>query len=407
MINDYKIPFARVAICGNELKYLQEVLVSGWLTTSSKTLEFERCFSDYVGAKYACAVNSCTAALHLAVEALGIKAGDKVLVPTMTFTASAEVLRYIGAHPVFIDVEYDTCLVSPSILRKALIDNPDVKALILVHFGGQAPVMTTPEGDGILDICRSNNIILIEDAAHAFPSRSNGRFVGTFGEATCFSFYANKTITTGEGGMLITNDEDIYERAKVMRLHGIDHDIWRRFTDNKSCWEYDVVAPGFKYNMPDVNAAIGLAQLEKAEDLRALRQHCAEFYFARLRCIQEIDLPFCRLPMEDHSWHLFPVKIRTEAGMSRNEFKQLMCDKGIGTSVHYKPLHRMTYYKEAYNLDPCDFPDSERIWNSVISLPIYPGLLDEELAYICDTIQHIFTSGLVINITAEPRGKAI
>jgi dTDP-4-amino-4,6-dideoxygalactose transaminase len=391
MIQIYDIPFARVAICNNELKYLREVLASGWLTTSSKTFEFERRFNDYIGAKYACAVNSCTAALHLAVEAFGIKAGDRVIVPTMTFTATAEVLRYVGAHPVFIDVEYDTCLISPSILKKALIDNPDVKAMILVHYGGQAPVMTTPGGEGILDICRINNIILIEDAAHAFPSKSNGRFVGTFGDATCFSFYANKPITTGEGGMFITNNEDIYERARVMRLHGIDHDIWRRFSDNKCSWEYDIIAPGFKYNMPDVNAAIGLAQLEMAEYLRSQRQHCAEFYFEKLSGIDEIDLPVCRVLMDEHSWHLFPIKIRPDAGISRNDFKQLLNDAGIGTSVHYKPLHHMSYYKQTYKLESSDYPNSEKIWNGTLSLPIYPGLKDEELLYICKTIKSVFT----------------
>jgi dTDP-4-amino-4,6-dideoxygalactose transaminase len=392
MIKDFKIPFARVAICGNELKYLQEVLACGWLTTSSKTLRFEKLFADFIGVRYACAVNSCTSALHLAVEAAGIKPGDKVLVPSLTFTATAEILRYMGADPIFIDVEYDTCLVSPAILKKALIMNSDIRALILVHYGGQAPVMTTPDGEGILDICRQNNITLIEDAAHAFPSKYMDRFIGSFGDATCFSFYANKTITTGEGGMLVTNDEAIYNRVKIMRLHGIDHDIWSRFTDNNGSWEYDIVAPGFKYNMPDVNAAIGLAQLEKAEYLRSLRQHCAEFYFDGLKGIKEIDLPLCLCPMENHSWHLFPIIVRPEAGLARNDFKQMLSEKGIGTSVHYKPLHRMTYYKETYNLSPGDFPNTEMIWNGTLSLPIYPGLKDEELQYICDSIRSILES---------------
>jgi dTDP-4-amino-4,6-dideoxygalactose transaminase len=389
MLEEYKIPFARIPICGNELKYLQEVLASGWLTTSSKTLQFEKLFAEFVGARYACAVNSCTSALHLAVEAAGIKSGDKVLVPSLTFTATAEILRYLNADPVFIDVEYETCLISPAILNEALIRNKDIRALLLVHYGGQAPVMTTPAGEGILDICRKNDITLIEDAAHAFPSKYNDRYIGSFGDVTCFSFYANKTITTGEGGMLLTDNETIFNRVKLMRLHGINHDIWTRFTDSKSNWEYDIIAPGFKYNMPDVNAAIGLAQLEKAEYLRSMRQHCAEFYYDRLQGITEIDLPACRVPMGYHSWHLFPIIITPEAGITRNDFKQLLCDKGIGTSVHYKPLHRMTYYKETFNLDPGNFPNSEKIWNGTLSLPIYPGLQDEELQYICDSIKSI------------------
>lgn len=383
------IPFSKVSLAGNELKYITEVLESGWLTTSSKALQFEKLFAGFVRAKYACAVNSCTSALHLAVEAIGIQKGNKVLVPSLTFTASAEVLRYMGADPIFTDVEYETRLISSSILKTALEANPEVKALILVHYGGQAPIMTSPEGEGIIDICRQNNIHIIEDAAHAFPTKFGNRFIGSFGDVTCFSFYANKTITTGEGGMLVTDDETIYNRAKIMRLHGINRDIWERFTSNKSSWEYDVVAPGFKYNMPDINAAIGLAQLEKAEYFREQRQRCAVYYFKHLKDLKTIDLPECTGPIEHHSWHLFPIIVRPESKVSRNEFIKLMADEGIGTSVHYKPLHRMSYYKETYRLNPEDFPNTERIWNGTVSLPIYPELKNIELKFICQTIRRI------------------
>jgi len=386
------IPFAKVSLAGNEFNYVNEVLKSGWLTTSSKAFKFEKCFAEIVGAKYACTVNSCTAALHLAVEAIGIKAGDKVLVPSLTFTATAEVLRYIGADPVLMDVEYGTSLITPALLRKSLIANPDIKAIIIVHYGGQPPVMTSDDGEGIVDICRQNNIRIIEDAAHAFPTKFENRFIGTFGDATCFSFYANKTITTGEGGMLVTDDETIYKRAKIMRLHGISRDVWERFTSNKcSSWEYDIVAPGFKYNMPDINAAVGLAQLEKAFYFRDQRQRCASYYFHELENIKVIDLPVCMGPIENHSWHLFPVTIRPEAPVSRNEFILQMEEAGIGTSVHYKPLHRMTYYKETYNLNPEDFPNTERIWKGTVSLPIFPDLTEIELKYICETIKKILT----------------
>ena len=379
-------------MCGNELKYLKEVLDSGWLTTSSKAFCFEKLFAEFVGAKFALTVNSCTAALHLAVEALGIKTGDKVLVPSLTFTATAEVLRYVGADPVFMDVEYGTSLISPSILRKALRANHDVKAIIIVHYGGQSPIMTSTEGDGIIDICRQNKIRIIEDAAHAFPTKFENRFIGTFGDATCFSFYANKTITTGEGGMLVTDDENIYKRVKTMRLHGISRDVWERFTSSKcSSWEYDIVAPGFKYNMPDINAAVGLAQLEKAYYFKDQRQRCASYYIQELENIKVIDLPVCIGPIENHSWHLFPITIRPDAPVSRNEFIILMEKAGIGTSVHYKPLHRMTYYKETYNLNPEDFPNTERIWNGTVSLPIFPDLTESELKYICQTIKRILT----------------
>jgi dTDP-4-amino-4,6-dideoxygalactose transaminase len=258
--------------------------------------------------------------------------------------------------------------------------------MILVHYGGQAPVMTTEERTGIMDLCDQNNIAVIEDAAHAFPARYGDKYAGSFGRAGCFSFYANKTITTGEGGMLVTNDKTIYERAKVMRLHGISRDIWARFTSNGSSWEYDIIAPGFKYNMPDINAAIGLAQLEKAEYFRSRRQRCAAFYYHELHDLKVIDLPRCLGPMEDHAWHLFPIILKPEAPVSRNEFIQLLSKEGISTSVHYKPLHRMTYYKQTYGLKPEDFPNTEKIWNGVLSLPIYPSLKDEDLRIICRTI---------------------
>ncbi len=384
-----KIPYAKISLKGNELKYLRQVLKSGWLTTSNKALEFEERFADHTGARFACAVNSCTSALHLAVDAVGIKRGDKVMVPSLTFTASAEVIRYMEADPVFIDVEYGTSLVSPSILKSALLKNPETTALILVHYGGQAATMTTSDGEGILDICRKKGIHLIEDAAHAFPTRFMDKFIGSFGDITCFSFYANKTITTGEGGMLVTNDENIYRRAKLMRLHGINHDVWDRFINSHSSWEYDIIAPGYKYNLSDVNAAIGLAQLERAELLRNERQRCATFYYENLNNLKSIDLPICESNLESHSWHLFPVVLHPDAPISRDEFIRKMTENGIGTSVHYKPLHRMKYYREKYNLDPEAFPNTERIWQGTVSLPIYPDLTEFQLKYICKTIKKI------------------
>ena len=384
-----QIPFSKVSLGGSELKLIEEVLGSGWLTTSSKTHQFEHDFAAFVGARYACAVNSCTAALHLAVESFGVQAGDKVFVPSLTFTASAEIIRYMGADPLFLDVEYGTGLVTPSLLESAIEQHPDVKAFILVHYGGQAAELTNEDGTGIMDICKKNKIILVEDAAHAFPTRFHNQYIGSFGDASCFSFYANKTITTGEGGMLLTNDEKLYKRAKVMRLHGISRDIWARFTDTKSSWEYDVIAPGFKYNMADVNAAIGLAQLEKAEYFRSERQRCAQFYYNELKDINHIDLPVCTRALEDHSWHLFPVIIHPDAPVTRNDFVQLLSNKGIGTSVHYKPLHRMSYYRETYKLDPDDFPATEKIWKGTVSLPIYPDLQDHELDFICKSIKEI------------------
>ena len=379
-----KIPFSKVEIGPIERQYLNEVLDSGWLTTAGKTLEFEKKFAEYVGAKYACAVNSCTSALHLGIDALGVKAGDKVFVQSMTFTASAEVIRYMNADPVILDIEYGTNLITPEILIKAIQTNPNVKYLVIVHYGGQAVQM-----DQIVDICKQNGIKILEDAAHAFPTKSNGRMVGTFGDITCFSFYANKTITTGEGGMLVTEDESIYKRAKVMRLHGINRDIWDRFTSKKPSWEYDVIEAGFKYNMTDLAAAIGLGQLEQAEHLRMGRQKVVEFYFEALKNLDMIDLPIVRCAFEDHAWHLFPIVLNNKAKLSRNQLIEKLAEYGIGTSVHYKPIHQLTYYKEKYNLKAEDYPNAEQTWQGNLSLPLYPFMLQDDLAYIVDTMKKI------------------
>jgi dTDP-4-amino-4,6-dideoxygalactose transaminase len=384
MTKQREIPFAKVPIGESERRYIKEVLDSGWLTTAGKAMEFERRFAEYVGAKYACAVNSCTAALHLGLDALGIQPGDKVFVPTMTFTASAEIVRYMQGDPVFLDTEYGSNLITPQLLEDAIQENPDVKYLVVVHYGGQAAQM--PE---IMEICRRHQIKILEDAAHAFPSRLNGKMVGSFGDVTCFSFYANKTITTGEGGMLVTDNEALYKRVKIMRLHGINRDIWDRFTASVPSWEYDVVEAGYKYNMPDVNAAIGLGQLEQAEEFRLERQRAVEYYYKNLSALSMIELPMCNIPFEDHAWHLFPIVITDNAPVSRNRFIELMSEAGIGTSVHYKPLHRMTYYKERYNLIPEDYPNAERTWKGNVSLPLYPFMLQEELEYICETIRKI------------------
>lgn len=379
-----QIPFAKVFIGESERKYIIEVIDSGWLTTASKTLEFEKLFAQRVGAKYACAVNSCTAALHLGIDALGIKPGDKVFVPSMTFTASAEVVRYMNADPVFLDCEYGTNLITPEILKNGIEKNPDVRYLIIVHYGGQSADMTS-----IIAICKANGIKILEDAAHAFPSKFNGKMVGSFGEVACFSFYANKTITTGEGGMLVTNDESIYSRVKTMRLHGINRDIWDRFTSKVPSWEYDVIEAGYKYNMPDINAAIGLGQLEQAEQFRAERQKVAEYYYKSLSDLDMIDLPVCHVPHEDHSWHLFAIVLNSKSKITRNTFIEKMFEAGIGTSVHYKPLHQMSYYKQRYNLNQEDFPNAQRTWEGNVSLPIYPFMTEEELVYICQTIKAI------------------
>lgn len=387
MSQSFKIPFARVDCSGKEAQYLAEVLSSGWLTTASKAKKFENRFIELIGCKHALAVNSCTSGLHLALDALDVKRGDKVFVPSFTFTASAEVIRYMGADPVVLDVDYATSSLSAQIVADAIARHPDVKVLVGVHFGGMALPMT---GDfGILQICKKAGVKVVEDAAHALPSRLDGRAVGSFGDVTCFSFYANKTMTTGEGGMITTDDDGIAERIRCMRLHGIDRDIWDRFTNNTSTpsWEYDVVAPGFKYNMPDLNAAVGLAQLERIFEMHEKRVACASLYFELLGNIEDVELPFQPPNMTDHAWHLFPIRLRPSTNLTRNGMIENLNEVGIGTSVHYKPIHRLKYYRERYDLIPTDFPVSESIWQRTLSLPIYNLLTEKEQIFICQSIK--------------------
>lgn len=373
----HQVPFAKVSIGEIERNYLEEVLKSGWLTTAGKTLEFEKKFAEYLGVKFACAVNSCTAALHLGIDALGIKSGEKVLIPSMTFTATAEVVRYMGAEIIPLDVEYRTNLLTPAIVESALSDYPDAKMVIVVHYAGQSAQM-----EEIVRICKNRGVKVMEDAAHAFPTKYNEKFIGNFGDVTCFSFYANKTITTGEGGMLVTNDEQIYKRVKTMRLHGINRDIWDRFTSKKPSWEYDVIDAGYKYNMPDLAAAIGLGQLEVAEQLRAERQRAAEFYFKKLADIESVELPICHGSLNHHAWHLFPIILKPDAKLTRNELIDQLAELGIGTSVHYKPIHQLTYYKERYGLRAEMYPNTERTWHGTVSLPLYPYMDQTDLEYV-------------------------
>jgi len=384
-----KIPYSKVDCSGNELKYIEQVLKSGWLTTASKAEEFESLFTDLIGVKYSFALNSCTSALHLALEAIGIGPGDKVLVPSMTFTSSAEVVRYLGADPIFLDVAYETTLLTTKIVNDGIVNNKNVKALISVDFAGHpAPLLPTNSDEGILELCHRHGVKVISDSAHAFPSKINELYVGNIADITCFSFYANKTITTAEGGMLTTNDSKIAARVKLMRLHGIDRDIWKRFTSDAPMWEYDILEPGYKYNMPDLNAAVGLAQIERVEVMRARRQEIAEFYLESLSGLSSLDLPMIKVPNSSHAWHLFPVILNEHSSIKRDEIIELLFKDGIGVSVHYKPLHRMSYYKNQYNLNLLDYPNTEKIWNGTFSLPLYSLLENHEAQYIVERIKY-------------------
>ena len=400
-----KVPFARPSCTGNELAYVREVIESGWLTTGPKVAEFETRFAASVGAAHALAVNSCTAALHLACEAAGVGPGSRVVVPTLTFTATAEVVRYLGGEVILADVDPGTGLLTNETLGQTLELERDIVVVIPVHFAGRAARMRGDTDDpGLLDLCDSRGLRVIEDAAHAFPTsyecQAEGR-VGNLDETiSCFSFYANKTMTTGEGGMLVTNDSKVAERVRRMRLHGIDRDAWNRFTTDSATWEYDVIAAGYKYNMPDIAAAIGLAQLEQAEEFRSRRQAIVEQYLDRLSGTPGIRLPEVSDSIDDHSWHLFVVMIEDDSPRDRNAFIEDLAERGVGTSVHYKPLHRMSCWSAPKDVTADRYPGAECWWRGCLSLPLFPSMSQAELDHVCDSVISVAAQRPVVSTTS-------
>jgi dTDP-4-amino-4,6-dideoxygalactose transaminase len=380
------IPFHRPSIGPGERAAVLEVLESGWLTTGERSLAFEAAVADHTGARHAVAVNSATAALHLALEALGVGPGDEVVVPTYTFASCGEVVRYLDARPRLADVDARTLNLTAEALEAQL--RPTTKAVIVVHFGGLMADM-----DDILRLCAERRIAVIEDAAHAIPAARGGRAAGTFGVAGALSFYATKTVTTGEGGMLLTDDDRIADRARSMRLHGISRDAWKRYTAAGS-WFYEIEDVGFKYNLTDLAAAIGLVQLQRAAELRDARERVANAYSERLGSgpvAELVDLP--ALPGQDtvHAWHLYPIRLSSAARIDRATVIEQLRDAGIGTSVHFIPLHIHPYYQRTYGYRPDELPISVREYEREITLPIYPDLSDSEIDRVCDALAGTLT----------------
>ncbi|QNN56304.1 DegT/DnrJ/EryC1/StrS family aminotransferase [Diaphorobacter ruginosibacter] len=374
------LPFALPDIGEAEIAEVVDTLRSGWLTTGPKARRFEQEFAEFLGdAGLQCiAVNSATAGLHLALEAAGIGPGDEVITATHTFTASAEVIRYLGADPVIVDIEQHSWCIDPREVEKHITSR--TRAIIPVHFGGRSADMSA-----ILAIAKRHGIKVIEDAAHALPCTHRGAMIGTLAsDAAVFSFYANKTMTTGEGGMLVTRDEALARRAKVMRLHGIDRDAFARFNSATPAWRYDIVAPGFKYNMTDIAAAIGLVQLTRAHEMRERRAAIAAQY-DDLLADTGIALPPHAEAGDVHAWHLYPVAL--PAGLHRDRFIDAMFAQGIGMSVHYIPLHQQSYWKESCRLHADDFPVSETLYRSTASLPIYTRMTDGDVRRVAEAVR--------------------
>lgn len=369
-----QIPFHKPYITEEEISEVVDSLKSGWLTMGPKTIEFEKRFRDYIFGKdngFAISFNSATAALHLALKAIGLKEGDEVILPTNTFIATAEVVTYFNAIPVLCDIEEDTHNIDVSKIEGLITRR--TKAIIPVHFGGQPCDM-----DEIMELAKKYNLKVIEDAAHALPAWYKGRKIGTIGDITCFSFYATKTLCTGEGGMATAKDERYARILKINRLHGIDRDAWDRYT-LKGSWYYEVVDNGYKYNTTDINAALGIAQLKKLEWMWQRREEIAKRYTEIFQGTKVI--PPVVKPDRVTSWHLYVIKVN-----NRDELIEKLKGDGIGASVHFIPVHKHPYYREKYGYRDEDFPVANKVFSMSLSLPIYPGLRNEEVDYIAERV---------------------
>lgn len=396
-MNQLSVPFFRPEIAEAEINEVVETLRSGWLTSGKRVKLFEKNFAAAVGAPHAIALNSCTAALHLAVEALELKPGQGVLVPTMTFAATAEVVRYMGAIPILVDCDPITLNMDLGDAKRkgerARGKGEEIVGIMPVHVGGMMM-----DAGAIKEFASKHDLWVVEDAAHAFPAawRTNdsepwqrcGQMEEGDRRVSCFSFYANKTITTGEGGMAVTGDADLAQRIRLMSLHGLSQDAWERYSGGTS-WDYKIIAPGFKYNLTDIAAAIGIHQLARAEEMRRGRESVARFYLEAFADCEEIELP-----PEDtdvvHAWHLFPIKLRLERlSIDRNQFIEELKKAGVGCSVHWRPLHLHPYYQETLGWKAEDLPVATAVWPRLISLPIFPGMRSDEMEYVVETVKAI------------------
>jgi dTDP-4-amino-4,6-dideoxygalactose transaminase len=366
------LPFALPDTDDDEIAEVGDVIRSGWITTGPKTRQFEGDFAAYVGAKHAIAVNSGTAALHLSLEAVGIAPGDEVITSPYTFAATAEVIRYLGATPVFVDIDARTLNIDPSLIERAVTAR--TKAIIPVHVGGLAA-----DVDAIGAIAATHGLRVIEDAAHALPTRLRARPIGALSDFTCFSFYATKPLTTGEGGMICTDRDAWADRCRIMSLHGISRDAWKRYTADGT-WFYDIIAPGYKYNLTDLAAAFGCVQLRKVERIWARRREIASRFTERFATMSQLEPPADAPSGDQHAWHLYMLRLNLDRlTITRDVFIEALRERNIGVSVHFIPLHVHSYYKGTYGYRPDSLPNAHAEYLREISLPIYSRMTDQDV----------------------------
>jgi dTDP-4-amino-4,6-dideoxygalactose transaminase len=380
-IRTSSLPYCLPEIGEDEIEEVERTLRSNWITTGPRTKEFERRFAQYIGVRNAIAVNSCTAGLHIALAAAGIGPGDEVIVPTMTFCATANVVVHLGATPVIVDVEPDTLNIDPHAVEIAI--TPRTKALLPVHLYGHPCDM-----DHINEIAEIYQLLVVEDAAHAVAAEWHGQRIGALSRATAFSFYATKNLTTAEGGMITTEDDDYAEEMRIWSLHGISRDAWKRYSAEGS-WYYEVSVPGFKYNLTDLQSALGLHQLARLEEITERRTELANRYTAGLGDIPEIELPAVH-PDIRHAWHLYAIRLRLELlKINRATFIEQLKAAGICTSVHFIPLHRQPYYRDRFSFRPSDFPVADDAYERLISLPLYTRMTEQDVDDVIEAVRYI------------------
>ena len=379
------LPFALPDIGEEEVDAVSEAIRSGWLTTGPRAAAFEQEFGNFLGGHvHAVAVNSATAGLHLALEAIGVGPGDEVIVPTWTFTSTAEVVRYLGAHPVLVDVDPATLNIDLDWAAAAI--TPRTKAIMPVHFAGLAV-----DRESIAKLADHHGLKVVEDAAHAFPTVSSGELIGKgSSDAVVFSFYATKTMTTGEGGMVVTPSEEIAARIRTMRLHGISHDVFNRYRSAVPSWRYEVVAPGYKYNLTDPAAAMGRVQLRRSLGMRDKRAAIAARYDEAFSGLP-LRLPAHAAEGDRHSWHLYVARLTDEAKVDRDTFISEMAKAGVGCSVHFIPLHMHPYWRDRYQLVDGQFPVATAEFANVASLPIFSAMTEPQIDKVIQTVQAVLS----------------
>lgn len=375
------LPYALPYMDENEINEVVATIKSCWISKGPKTMEFEKQFAEYIGVKHAIAMNSCTAALHIALIANGIGQGDEVITTPFTFVSSANVIIHAGATPVFVDVNPVTLTIDHTKIEEKI--TPRTKAIIPVHFAGHACDL-----DPLRAIAQKNNLFLLEDAAHAVDTRYKGDLIGKNAHAAAFSFYATKNLATGEGGILTTDDDAFAEKARMMSLHGMSKNAWNRYSKGGS-WFYEVIYPGFKYNMTDIQASMGIHQLKKLPQMQKIRFQYAEMYTNAFKDMDELIIP-ASLPYTDHAWHLYTLRVNPEASaVDRNTLIEKLADLNIGTSVHFIPVPLHPYYRDTFGYSREDFPVAIGEYEKILSLPLYPSMSEDDMAYVIEAVQNI------------------